>query len=177
MSILLTLLLFTCACICVCACVRVFVFGVVIHCSNAAAYGHYRCVGALLAAGATVDPKSTEGVTPLRFAFVNCKYHTTRMAAFRFCALLLLDHGARIERTVIKAGDYSHVPQYAVDFVSGRERCRRAALAVFASRRLGRSPVLAGNGVDIARSLARLVWRSRFDGAWAEAAQRASSIY
>ncbi len=74
---------------------------------------------------------------------------------------MLLDRGARLSQ--IKPGQ---VPEWVMMMVAARESCRTAALLLIAFKRLGLSPVLAGNGIDIARELGKAVWATRLNPSW-----------
>jgi hypothetical protein len=114
---------------------------------------HFAVLGSrmLLARGATVDranTRNTRAFTPLADSI-----------DFNLCAsgCLLMDHGAQLS----KVSKTLCVPAWPVSFAAGRERARVVALLVVGVRSMKRSPVLAGNPMDIARIIAQWVWSTR----------------
>ena len=72
----------------------------------------------------------------------------------RGCGRLLLDRGAN-------CGLPDNVPLWANDFLLARKRCSRTALLVVGIHRWRRN-AMAGNGRDVVRLIAQIVWEGRF---------------
>lgn len=120
----------------------------------ACVWGRVRCVRALLAAGAKPNLRDAFAATPLDYAFVNGAARSDH----RECAILLLDHGARLELVKHRA------PVWASDFVRGRRRCAGIGVLVLGLRKA--SPVMRRHGADAIRMVARAIWDTRSNAAW-----------
>lgn len=114
-----------------------------------------KCVRLVLDAGCDVDTRNGVGQTALARSILVFNMEAAR---------LLIAHGAKLELVEC------HVPNSLVRLAEGRERCRYVALLMVAFRKLHRSPVLAVNGLDVAKMLAKYVWSTRMETPWQDPA-------
>lgn len=159
--------------------------GTVLHRAVCSTNDSAECVCFVVEMGAAIDEVNGFGNTPLKLAFSNRKpncmrqlllmgariHHKRENSADDYDILAralssddvagarwLIIFGARLQ-DVDQAS--VTVPQWARTLFDQREQLRAAAVRLIAVRRFGRSRVLASNGIDVCRLIARTLWDCR----------------